>query len=110
MSAEQTGAQQTWSGEFTVAPDHPCLPGHFPGEPIVPAVLLLELSCAVLRQRRPELGPPREVKSAKFMRPVRPGETVRVSFSGAAGGALRFSCETAGGIAAQGQLLFTAAA
>ncbi len=96
-------------GRFNVPADHPCLAGHFPGAPIVPAVLMLDLSCAVLRQLRPELGPLREVKSVKFMRPVRPDEAVRVSFSESAPGALRFSCSTAAGVAAQGQMLFGAA-
>lgn len=94
-------------GSFTVPADHPCLAGHFPGDPIVPAVLLLDLGGAVLRGLRPELGPLREVKSAKFTAPVRPGEPVRVVFSAAAGeGGFRFTCSTAAGVAAQGQMQF----
>lgn len=96
-------------GEFTVPSDHPCLAGHFPGAPIAPAVLLLDLGCAVLRRLRPELGPLREVRSVKFMRPVRPGELVRVSFTPAgAAGSLRFTYSIAAGVAAQGQMLFGA--
>jgi 3-hydroxymyristoyl/3-hydroxydecanoyl-(acyl carrier protein) dehydratase len=97
-------------GGFTVPAGHPCLPGHFPGDPIVPAVVLLELSCAVLRELRPELGPLREIRMVKFTRPVRPGEPVRVSFTALAAGGLRFSCATAAGVAAQGQMLFGASA
>ena len=104
-----TASGEALQGQFTVPADHPCLAGHFPGDPIVPAVLLLDLSCAVLRQLRPELGPLREVKAVKFMQPVRPGEAVRVSFSESAPGALRFGCSTAAGVAAQGQMLFGAA-
>jgi len=109
MSAAPASAMQPVQGEFTVPPDHPCLPGHFPGEPIAPAVLLLDLSCALLLRARPELGALLEVKAVKFMRPVRPGEQVRVSFSLAAAPAtLRFNCETDGGVAAQGQMVFAA--
>lgn len=98
------------AGSFTVAADHPCLAGHFPGDPIVPAVLLLELSCAVLQRLRPGLGPLREVRMVKFMQPVRPGEGVEVVFSpGGAPGSFRFSCAVAAGVAVQGQLLFGAA-
>ena len=94
-------------GEFTVPADHPCLAGHFPAEPIVPAVLLLDLSCAELRRVAPQFGPLRELRMAKFIRPVRPGETVRVSFIPAsAAGSLRFTCETDAGVAAQGQMSF----
>jgi 3-hydroxymyristoyl/3-hydroxydecanoyl-(acyl carrier protein) dehydratase len=97
-------------GSFVVAADHPCLAGHFPGDPIVPAVLLLDLSCALLEQLRPELGPLREVRSVKFMQPVRPGEAVETVFTpGAAPGTLRFTCSTAAGVAVQGQMLFGSA-
>ncbi len=98
----------TLQGQFIVPADHPCLPGHFPGDPIVPAVLLLDLSCAVLRGLRPELGPLREVRTVKFMQPVRPGEPVQVTFNQTAPGSLRFSCATAAGVAVQGQMLFGA--
>ncbi len=30
------------AGSFSVPPDHPCLPGHMPGAPIVPGALLLD--------------------------------------------------------------------
>ena len=61
----------------------------------------------MLRQARPDLGVLREVKAAKFVHPVRPGELVRVSFtSTTAPATLRFSCETAAGLVAQGQVVF----
>ena len=28
--------------EFVIDPGHPCLPGHFPGRPIMPGVLIVE--------------------------------------------------------------------
>jgi 3-hydroxymyristoyl/3-hydroxydecanoyl-(acyl carrier protein) dehydratase len=98
---------ESWSGEFSVPVDHPCLAGHFPGQPIVPAVLILDLSCELLCRLEPGLGSLREVRNAKFTRPVRPGETVRLS-AGGAGGLLRLSCHTAEGLAVQAQLLFEA--
>jgi 3-hydroxyacyl-[acyl-carrier-protein] dehydratase len=36
--------------DFRVAADHPCLPGHFPGHPIVPGVLVLDHVLEALRR------------------------------------------------------------
>ena len=96
-------------GSFAVPADHLCLAGHFPGDPIVPAVLLLDLGCALLGGLRPDLGALREVRSVKFVHPVRPEEAVEAVFTaGGVPGSFRFSCSTAAGLAVQGQLLFEA--
>jgi 3-hydroxymyristoyl/3-hydroxydecanoyl-(acyl carrier protein) dehydratase len=92
---------------FVVPHEHPSLAGHFPGDPIVPGVLLLEMCCDVLQRALPELGPLTQVSSTKFTRIVRPGETVTVRYgTSATAASIRFSCETHDGTAAQGQLVF----
>jgi 3-hydroxyacyl-[acyl-carrier-protein] dehydratase len=37
--------------EFCVTATHPCLAGHFPGNPVIPAVVLLDLLCSELVDR-----------------------------------------------------------
>jgi 3-hydroxyacyl-[acyl-carrier-protein] dehydratase len=63
--------------DFTVAPGHPALPGHFPGRPIVPGVLLLDQTLSGIER---QLG--RRVatlQQVKFLSALLPGETARVS-------------------------------
>jgi 3-hydroxymyristoyl/3-hydroxydecanoyl-(acyl carrier protein) dehydratase len=68
---------------FTIPPDHPCLPGHFPGNPLVPGVVLLEEVLARIEAGHGPLGPLR-LPQVKFMQPLRPGEAARVELDGAA--------------------------
>jgi 3-hydroxymyristoyl/3-hydroxydecanoyl-(acyl carrier protein) dehydratase len=69
-------------------PDHPAYAGHFPGEPIVPGVLLLD---AVLQAiTNGSIARRSEVRALKFLSPVRPGEALRIEHEREAGGAVRF--------------------
>lgn len=54
---------------------HPACEGHFPGAPVVPAVVLLE---EVLHAVEAGPGGPLTVSSAKFMAPVRPGQVLEL--------------------------------
>ena len=56
---------------FRVPEDHPALPGHFPGRPIVPGVLLLDAVLQALRDAG--AGLPTRLLRAKFAAPVMPG-------------------------------------
>ncbi|MBJ9693897.1 acyl-CoA synthetase family protein [Burkholderia cenocepacia] len=79
---------------FTIAADHPALPGHFPGHPVVPGVVLLDHAIHMIgaAMNRPlhawRLG------SAKFLSPVAPGEPLDLAYDAAASGAIRFTVRT----------------
>jgi 3-hydroxymyristoyl/3-hydroxydecanoyl-(acyl carrier protein) dehydratase len=60
-----------------VPADHPCLPGHFPGNPIVPGTLMLERVIDCLAQRHGDLWVC-EVVSAKFLSPLHPDQAFTV--------------------------------
>lgn len=61
---------------FHIAALHRALPGHFPGNPVVPGVVLLERVCAVVERESGMrvIGLPQ----VKFLHPLRPGETVEL--------------------------------
>jgi 3-hydroxymyristoyl/3-hydroxydecanoyl-(acyl carrier protein) dehydratase len=85
--------------------DHPALPGHFPGDPLVPGVLLLGHVAAALEHSR---GPVRitAIRQAKFLAPLRPREPCAIRFAAAGPGAARFECRSRGRVLATGILAF----
>lgn len=68
------------AGAFTIPIDHPALPGHFPGNPVVPGVILLDHATAAILAAHPghRLA---ALPQVKFLRPVRPGATVTVGYA-----------------------------
>ena len=69
--------------QFSIAPDHPCLPGHFPGRPLVPGVLVLDRVLAAIEAAHGPLGPLR-LPQVKVVQPLLPGEEARVELDGSA--------------------------
>lgn len=65
------------SDEFMIAHDHPSLPGHFPGRPIVPGVVVLDRVIAAIEAAHGGIGALR-LPQAKFQQPLLPGETARI--------------------------------
>ncbi len=65
---------------FTIPHDHPALPGHFPGNPLVPAVVLIDHASEAAREAL-ALGPLAAILRAKFLAPIRPGEVVHLAFA-----------------------------
>jgi acyl-coenzyme A synthetase/AMP-(fatty) acid ligase len=76
---------------FTIPADHPALPGHFPGHPVVPGVVLLDHAIHAIGTalNRP-LGA-WKLSSAKFLSPAAAGETFDIDWNEAASGAIRFT-------------------
>lgn len=69
--------------QFIIAPDHASLPGHFPGHPLVPGVVVLDRVYAAIEARHGALGPTR-LPQVKFLQPLLPGQRARVELDGAA--------------------------
>ena len=63
--------------EFIIPADHPCLPGHFPGQPIVPGVVVLDRVLAAIEAQHGALGALR-MPQVKFLQPLLPEQTARI--------------------------------
>ena len=86
---------------FIIASDHPALPGHFPGNPIVPGVVLLDAVAEALQQLHTGTkvtGLP----NAKFLLPLRPDQACTVRFTPGRDSTIQFECTTRDGIVASG--------
>lgn len=95
------------AGSCTLAipADHPAFAGHFPGHPIVPGVVLVDAAARAIAAAFHLGDPCWQIGSVKFVRPVGPGEALRLSWKApAASGAIAFSIDTAGQPVASGTL------
>ncbi len=75
--------------DFCIAFDHPSLPGHFPGNPVVPGVLLLEQAVSLLEAAHGPL-PTLRLPQVKFLQPLLPGQQARVEVTLRGEGRWRF--------------------
>lgn len=67
------------STEIRFAPDHPTAAGHFPGNPIIPGALLLDCVASAIAAAQ-MITTPYELRAVKFLRPVRPGNRIRIEW------------------------------
>lgn len=86
---------------FSIGPSHPCLPGHFPDNPIVPGVVVLErvIEAVALDSGARVLG----IQRSKFVKPLRPGRECTIEWRPQAA-AVRFVCSDSDGVLARGIL------
>lgn len=74
-----------------IAADHPCLAGHFPGNPIVPGVVLLDRVAAALREYQGSQAWIRKFGNVKFLSLLRPEEDLEILLQGE-GSPMHFRC------------------
>jgi len=70
--------------QFAVPHDHPALPGHFPGRPVVPGVVVLERVVEAIEAAHGPLGALR-LPQVKFVQPLLPGECADIAIEAVAG-------------------------
>jgi 3-hydroxymyristoyl/3-hydroxydecanoyl-(acyl carrier protein) dehydratase len=99
----------THSLPLAIAADHPAYAGHFPGLPILPGVVLLDEALLALAALQGMPVAASQIKSAKFLSPVQPGESLRLEYSSTAAGVFRFELKAAERVVASGIVAFSAA-
>src|SRR6058998_1318433 len=88
-----------------ISADHPSLPGHFPGAPLVPGVVILDEVLAALDEWREECELT-GIRSVKFLAPLKPEQPFTISFSAddQRAGEVDFSCRIKNRIIVEGRL------
>jgi 3-hydroxyacyl-[acyl-carrier-protein] dehydratase len=89
---------------LVLAPGHPAYEGHFPGEPILPAVVLLAEALAVAQRETGTGARDWRLSQAKFPRGVAPGTPLTIAHGALADGGFRFEIRSAEGVVALGAL------
>jgi 3-hydroxyacyl-[acyl-carrier-protein] dehydratase len=94
------------SAEYTwlVPTAHPAFPGHFPGRPIVPGVVLLDQAILFAEKLSGREAAHWQVGNAKFLSPVGPAETLVFSLQPTPRGAITFTVKSGDRAVASGSL------
>jgi 3-hydroxymyristoyl/3-hydroxydecanoyl-(acyl carrier protein) dehydratase len=89
---------------LSIPADHPAYAGHFPGQPILPGVVLLDEAvtaitvCGVYAPQR------WQISAAKFQMMVRPGDALHIEHEPAGNGAVKFAIRRGADMIASGLL------
>jgi 3-hydroxymyristoyl/3-hydroxydecanoyl-(acyl carrier protein) dehydratase len=82
--------------ELTIPTDHPAYAGHFPGNPILPGVVLLDAALHAVERLRTSPRGAWQVQAAKFHSVVQPGQPLTLELEPAPDGTVRFMIRVAG--------------
>jgi 3-hydroxyacyl-[acyl-carrier-protein] dehydratase len=84
--------------------DHPATRGHFPGNPIIPGVVLLSAALQAIEAATTMPLSLCRIKSVKFFRPMRPGDTIALEYSQTEADEIRFGGSVDGKIVLVGHI------
>lgn len=87
---------------FTIGHDHPSLEGHFPGNPVVPGVLVLDRVLAIAEAWSGQPVGAVGLPQVKFVQPLLPGQRAEVALQ-RQGARVRFEVSHAGALLARGE-------
>jgi 3-hydroxymyristoyl/3-hydroxydecanoyl-(acyl carrier protein) dehydratase len=70
-----------YTAKWSVTPELPYFEGHFPQNPLLPAIALLDLSIEFLKLILKKPIEFKTISSAKFLEPIRPQDILTIEFS-----------------------------
>lgn len=86
-----------------IPPTHPSLPGHFPGQPVVPGVVILDAVQRAIEKLTGAL-PGLRLPQVKFVQPLLPGEAAEILIERAADGRWKFRVLRGDALLASGEM------
>lgn len=90
---------------WSIPVDHAAFAGHFPGTPILPGVVLLDVALRIIAEAYQLALDHCEIGSIKFLSPVYPGDTLAFHHEHLTSGTIRFEIRSAQTTIASGTLL-----
>jgi len=90
----------------TIQHDHPSLPGHFPGNPVVPGVVILGQVLDAIRADERASICVLEARTVKFHSPLQPNKQLCIALNPRDGENRDFSCREGTTLIASGQLRY----
>lgn len=99
----------TYERTLAISKDHPALPGHFPGHPVVPGVLVLDAVIEMLREQHGQNGQRLVVTglpSVKLSSPLLPEELLTIRVEPEDLETAAFTCKVGNRLVASGSIRF----
>lgn len=90
---------------WTVPADHPAFAGHFPGNPILPGVVLLDTVMRVVTAATGLAPDVCDIGSVKFRGTAKPGDELAIQHTVSDSGAIRFEIAAADRRIASGSIV-----